>query len=121
MVLFPAVPNINDILYKEFSPLNAEDIAAAALYALQAPPHVNVNEIILNPIEGESIPRPKQFQWGASFFFIPHPIINKKKIFSELKNEKFGKKAWFNQKAKGKRRRRRKEEKKKLCNKGMYQ
>ncbi|OQV23149.1 putative Dehydrogenase/reductase SDR family member 11 [Hypsibius exemplaris] len=61
MTLFPNVPNINKILYKEYNPLEACDVAAAALYALTAPPNVNVNEIILNPIEGESIPRPKQF------------------------------------------------------------
>lgn len=30
-------------------PLNSEDIAASMLYALEAPPHVNVNEILIRP------------------------------------------------------------------------
>jgi len=31
--------------------LQAQDIASAILYALEAPPHVNVNEIMMRPIQ----------------------------------------------------------------------
>ncbi len=31
--------------------LNAEDIAAAAIYAIQQPPHVDVNEIVVRPVD----------------------------------------------------------------------
>lgn len=33
--------------------LQAEDVAAAVAYALEAPPHVNVNEILLRPLDQE--------------------------------------------------------------------
>jgi NADP-dependent 3-hydroxy acid dehydrogenase YdfG len=36
---------------KEYSPLEAEDVAAAAVYALEQPPRVSVNEIMLRPTE----------------------------------------------------------------------
>jgi NADP-dependent 3-hydroxy acid dehydrogenase YdfG len=36
---------------KEYSPLDAEDVAAAAVYALEQPPRVSVNEIMLRPTE----------------------------------------------------------------------
>ena len=36
---------------KEYSPLQAEDVAAAAVYALEQPPRVSVNEILLRPTE----------------------------------------------------------------------
>ena len=36
---------------KEYSPLEAEDVAAATVYALQQPPRVSVNEILLRPTE----------------------------------------------------------------------
>jgi len=36
---------------KEYSPLEAEDVAAAAVYALEQPPRVSVNEIMIRPTE----------------------------------------------------------------------
>jgi NADP-dependent 3-hydroxy acid dehydrogenase YdfG len=36
---------------KEYSPLEAEDVAAAAVYALEQPPRVSVNEIMVRPTE----------------------------------------------------------------------
>ena len=36
---------------KEYSPLEAADVAAAVVYALQQPPRVSVNEILLRPTE----------------------------------------------------------------------
>jgi NADP-dependent 3-hydroxy acid dehydrogenase YdfG len=36
---------------KEYSPLEAEDVAAAAVYALEQPPRVSVNEIVVRPTE----------------------------------------------------------------------
>jgi len=36
---------------KEYSPLEAEDVAAAAVYALEQPPRASVNEILLRPTE----------------------------------------------------------------------
>ena len=36
---------------REFSPLLAEDIAQAVLYAVEQPPHVSVNEIVVRPTE----------------------------------------------------------------------
>ena len=35
-------------------PLQSEDIAASILYAVTQPPHVNVNEILIRPVEQES-------------------------------------------------------------------
>jgi NADP-dependent 3-hydroxy acid dehydrogenase YdfG len=36
---------------KEYSPLEAEDVAAAVVYALNQPPRVSVNEILVRPTE----------------------------------------------------------------------
>ena len=36
---------------KEYSPLKAEDVAAAVVYALDQPPRVSVNEILVRPTE----------------------------------------------------------------------
>jgi NADP-dependent 3-hydroxy acid dehydrogenase YdfG len=36
---------------REYSPLEAEDIARAVLYAVEQPPRVSVNEILLRPTE----------------------------------------------------------------------
>jgi len=36
---------------KEYSPIEAEDVAAAILYAVDQPPRVSVNEILLRPTE----------------------------------------------------------------------
>jgi NADP-dependent 3-hydroxy acid dehydrogenase YdfG len=36
---------------REFSPLQAEDIAQAVLYAVEQPPRVSVNEIVVRPTE----------------------------------------------------------------------
>jgi NADP-dependent 3-hydroxy acid dehydrogenase YdfG len=36
---------------REFSPLKAEDIAQAVLYAVEQPPRVSVNEIVVRPTE----------------------------------------------------------------------
>jgi len=36
---------------KEYAPLDADDVAAAAVYALEQPPRVSVNEILLRPTE----------------------------------------------------------------------
>jgi NADP-dependent 3-hydroxy acid dehydrogenase YdfG len=36
---------------KEYAPLEAEDVAAAAVYALEQPPRVSVNEIMVRPTE----------------------------------------------------------------------
>jgi NADP-dependent 3-hydroxy acid dehydrogenase YdfG len=36
---------------KGFTPLEAEDVAAAVLYALEQPPHASVNELVIRPTE----------------------------------------------------------------------
>jgi NADP-dependent 3-hydroxy acid dehydrogenase YdfG len=36
---------------KEYSPLEAEDVAAAVVYALNQPPRVSVSEILVRPTE----------------------------------------------------------------------
>jgi NADP-dependent 3-hydroxy acid dehydrogenase YdfG len=36
---------------KEYTPLEAEDVAAAVLYALEQPPHASVNELLIRPTE----------------------------------------------------------------------
>lgn len=36
---------------KEYSPIEAEDVAAAILYAIDQPPRVSVNEILIRPTE----------------------------------------------------------------------
>jgi len=36
---------------KEYSPIEAEDVAAAILYAVEQPPRVSVNEILVRPTE----------------------------------------------------------------------
>jgi NADP-dependent 3-hydroxy acid dehydrogenase YdfG len=36
---------------KKMEALQSQDIADAILYAVQAPSHVNVNEILIRPIE----------------------------------------------------------------------
>ena len=36
---------------KEYSPLEAADVAAAVVYAVQQPPRVSVNEILVRPTE----------------------------------------------------------------------
>ncbi len=36
---------------KEYAPLEAEDVAAAAVYALEQPPRVSVNEVMVRPTE----------------------------------------------------------------------
>jgi len=36
---------------REYSPLEAEDIAGAVLYAVEHPPRVSINEILLRPTE----------------------------------------------------------------------
>jgi NADP-dependent 3-hydroxy acid dehydrogenase YdfG len=36
---------------KSITPLKSEDIAAAIVYAVSQPPHVNVNEILIRPTE----------------------------------------------------------------------
>ncbi len=36
---------------KKMEPLKPEDIANSILYALQTPPHVNVNEILIRPVQ----------------------------------------------------------------------
>jgi NADP-dependent 3-hydroxy acid dehydrogenase YdfG len=36
---------------REYSPLEAEDVAEAVLYAVEQPPRVSVNEILLRPTE----------------------------------------------------------------------
>jgi NADP-dependent 3-hydroxy acid dehydrogenase YdfG len=35
------------------NPLSADDIAAAVAYALTAPPHASVNEVVLRPAKQE--------------------------------------------------------------------
>ncbi len=37
--------------HREFSPLEAEDVAAAILYAVEQPPRVSISEIIVRPTE----------------------------------------------------------------------
>ncbi len=37
--------------WKDRSPLDAKDVAQAVLYAVQTPPHVNVNEILVRPTD----------------------------------------------------------------------
>jgi NADP-dependent 3-hydroxy acid dehydrogenase YdfG len=36
---------------REYSPLEAEDIAEAVLYAVEQPPRVSVNEMLIHPTE----------------------------------------------------------------------
>ena len=36
---------------KEYTPLEATDVAAAVLYALEQPPHASVNELVIRPTE----------------------------------------------------------------------
>ena len=36
---------------KDYTPLAAEDVAAAVLYALEQPPHASVNELVIRPTE----------------------------------------------------------------------
>jgi NADP-dependent 3-hydroxy acid dehydrogenase YdfG len=36
---------------KQYSPIEAEDVAAAVLYAVEQPPHVSVSEILGRPTE----------------------------------------------------------------------
>ena len=36
---------------KEYSPIEAEDVAAAVLYAVEPQPHVSVSEILVRPTE----------------------------------------------------------------------
>jgi NADP-dependent 3-hydroxy acid dehydrogenase YdfG len=36
---------------KEYTPLEATDVAAAILYALEQPPHASVNELLIRPTE----------------------------------------------------------------------
>lgn len=38
-----------DQVYKGFTPLNAEDVADAILYAISRPPHVNISDILIMP------------------------------------------------------------------------
>lgn len=38
---------------EEFVPLESEDIADAVIYAMEAPPHVNVNEVLIRPTRQE--------------------------------------------------------------------
>jgi NADP-dependent 3-hydroxy acid dehydrogenase YdfG len=46
-------PNVRPLL-DAFTPLKAEDVAAAIVYAYSQPPHVNVNELALRPLgQGE--------------------------------------------------------------------
>lgn len=40
---------------KEYSPIEAEDVAAAVLYAVEQPPHVSVSEILVRPTEQSQI------------------------------------------------------------------
>jgi NADP-dependent 3-hydroxy acid dehydrogenase YdfG len=36
---------------REYSPLKAEDVAEAVIYAVEQPPRVSVNEILVRPTE----------------------------------------------------------------------
>lgn len=38
-----------DQVYKGFTPLNAEDVADAILYAISRPPHVNISDMLIMP------------------------------------------------------------------------
>ncbi|GAU93683.1 hypothetical protein RvY_05581 [Ramazzottius varieornatus] len=57
--MFPNMKDPQAELFANYTPLESDDIANAILYAILAPPNVNVNEIVVNPIQGDSIPRPK--------------------------------------------------------------
>jgi NADP-dependent 3-hydroxy acid dehydrogenase YdfG len=47
-------PTVRPLL-EAFTPLDADDVAAAMVYAFSQPPHVNVNELALRPLrQGES-------------------------------------------------------------------
>ncbi|XP_055349277.1 dehydrogenase/reductase SDR family member 11-like [Paramacrobiotus metropolitanus] len=61
--MFPQMPadKVKELLYAEYRPLSPQDIADTVLFVLNAPPTVNLNEIAINPADGEAIPRPKQF------------------------------------------------------------
>lgn len=44
-------PDLRRRLLEEQTPLTATDIAAAVLYALEQPPHVSINELLIRPTE----------------------------------------------------------------------
>ncbi len=44
-----------DAVYKDFPPLEAEDVAEAVLFCATRPPHVNVQEILLMPTDQASV------------------------------------------------------------------
>lgn len=49
----PEVKKQTEEFYSSMTPLESEDIAAAIVYAVTQPPHVNVNEILIRPTDQE--------------------------------------------------------------------
>jgi NADP-dependent 3-hydroxy acid dehydrogenase YdfG len=43
----------SDAFFKSITPLESQDIAAGIVYAVTQPPHVNVNELLIRPVEQE--------------------------------------------------------------------
>ncbi len=52
-------PKVSPLL-KAFTPLGADDVAAAIVYAFQQPPHVTVNELALRPLQQREDPFPER-------------------------------------------------------------
>lgn len=48
-VRFPGDPGRADAVYADTYPLTADDVADAIFYCIQAPPHVNVQEVLVQP------------------------------------------------------------------------
>jgi NADP-dependent 3-hydroxy acid dehydrogenase YdfG len=49
MVRFKGDPKRADKVYEGVTPLYAEDIAEAILFAVTRPPHVNINDMLIMP------------------------------------------------------------------------